>query len=310
MLGFVTDKLDRQLEKRNFIDIDFVRKTFSSDPNARIIVFCDGEPVLNMTDPVTALLPKSALAIFSDHDVHTFPDDLIYLGVYEEHPVFFKTLSTQNQAVFLENPDYALVTLRNVATDGLVSPQEASLLGYARSLVHWHQQTRFCSRCGNALQKTQGGLRQDCPACELQFFPRIDPVVIMLVTKDDRCLLGSGRNFPQGRFSCLAGFLETGETIEAAVRRETQEEAGITVGAVHYKQSQPWPFSNQLMIGCHAEALDDQINFDDQEMADVRWFSRQEAQLLLQGQLQGLSAPPSIAIAYHLIQAFINGEKP
>ena len=151
-----------------------------------------------------------------------------------------------------------------------------------------------------------GGVKRACPACGAEHFPRTDPVAIMLaVLPDDRCLLGRGRHFAPGMFSCLAGFIEPGETIESAVRRETLEESGISLGRIAYHASQPWPFPYSLMIGCFGEALDEAVARDDSELEDCRWFDRDEVHSMLEKRHPGgLTVPPEGAIATHLIRAW------
>jgi NAD+ diphosphatase len=152
----------------------------------------------------------------------------------------------------------------------------------------------------------EGGWRRDCPACNGQHFPRTDPVVIMLAINGERCLLGRSGRFAATMWSCLAGFVEPGEAIEDAVRRETREEAGIVCGRVVYFASQPWPFPTSLMIGCHAEAISTELSVDRSELEDARWFTREEAALmLLRRHPQGLTMPPPVAIAHHIIRAYI-----
>jgi NAD+ diphosphatase len=152
---------------------------------------------------------------------------------------------------------------------------------------------------------SMGGYRRDCPACGAEHFPRTDPVVIMLAIDGERCLLGRQARFAAGMYSCLAGFVEPGETIEDAVRRETGEEAGIRIGRVGYHSSQPWPFPASLMIGCHAEAITTEVVPDEAELEDCRWFERDEVRTMLAGTHPGgLKTPPPIAIAYRLIRAW------
>jgi NAD+ diphosphatase len=150
------------------------------------------------------------------------------------------------------------------------------------------------------------GWRRDCGACKTQHFPRTDPVVIMLPVAGERCLLGRSHRFTTSMWSCLAGFVEPGETIEEAVRREVREEAGIVCGRVGYFASQPWPFPSSLMIGCHAQALTQEIVVDRNELDDARWFDREEAaQMLARRHPAGLTATVPMAIAYHIIRAWV-----
>lgn len=194
------------------------------------------------------------------------------------------------------------VDLRSLAVQGLLPGSHLGLLALARSLLHWHGAHGFCARCGGASRMSMGGFRRDCPGCGAQHFPRTDPVSIMLVTRGESCLLGRQPRFPPGVYSCLAGFIEPGETIEEAVRREVLEEAGIAVGAVRYVSSQPWPFPSSLMIGCEGEAVSETITRDENELEDCRWFAREEVRAMLAGSHpEGLSAPPPVAIANRLM---------
>jgi NAD+ diphosphatase len=181
----------------------------------------------------------------------------------------------------------------------------------AKALIAWHARHGFCPNCGAATRSVQAGWRRDCPACRTQHFPRTDPVVIMLAVRGERCLLGRSHRFAANFWSCLAGFVEPGESIDDAVRRETVEEAGIRCGRVSFFASQPWPFPMSLMIGCHAEALSSDITIDPVELSDARWFDREEvAAMLLREHPQALVTPPPVAIAHHIIRAWVEGQAP
>ena len=216
-------------------------------------------------------------------------------------PAAVEALKTRN--------DLVITDLRSIAMKGLVAPEHLPPLAEAKAMLHWHARHRFCSNCGAKTDLIEGGWKRVCPACEGQHFPRTDPVVIMLAVAGDRCLLGRSGRFAASMWSCLAGFVEPGEAIEDAVRRETLEEAGIRCGRVTYFRSQPWPFPMSLMIGCHAEALNDDIVVDRSELEDARWFSREEVVLMLMRQHpDGLGTPPPVAIAHHIIRAWVEGE--
>ena len=205
--------------------------------------------------------------------------------------------------------DLVITDLRSIAMKGLVAPEHLPPLAEAKAMLHWHARHRFCSNCGAKTDLVDGGWKRICPACQAEHFPRTDPVVIMLVVKGDRCLLGRSGRFAATMYSCLAGFVEPGEAIEDAVRRETLEEAGIRCGRVSYFRSQPWPFPMSLMIGCHAEALNDDIVVDRSELEDARWFTREEvALMLMRRHPDGLGTPPPVAIAHHIIRAWVEGE--
>lgn len=199
--------------------------------------------------------------------------------------------------------ELTLVDLRTLVLDGLLDEADHGAVAQGRSLLLWHERHGFCANCGRATVPSQAGYRRDCAHCAAQHFPRVDPVVIMLVSDGERCLLGRQPRFRPGSYSCLAGFLEPGETIEDAVRREIFEEAGVTVGRVGYHSSQPWPFPSSLMIGCHGEALSTDIVIDRAELEDARWFAREEVRAMLANtHPDGLYCPPPLAIARRLIE--------
>lgn len=192
----------------------------------------------------------------------------------------------------------------------LLPAAELGIVAQCRAQIDWHLRYRFCSVCGSQTELERGGLQRTCLDCKAEHFPRTDPVAIMLITDDEYCLLGqaqrSGRG--SGMYSALAGFIDQGESIEEAVRREVREEAGIEVGAITYHSSQPWPFPSSLMIGCHGTALTTDITVDENEMADVRWFSRENVRLALTSGHDDLRLPGSIAIGHQLIRAWALGD--
>jgi NAD+ diphosphatase len=184
--------------------------------------------------------------------------------------------------------------------------EETGIVAQARSLVDWHARHGYCPNCGQPTRPGEGGSMRSCGACKAQHFPRTDPVVIMAVWRDDRILLGRRRGGAGSFYSTLAGFIDQGETIEDAVRREVLEESGIVVDEVRYHTSQPWPFPSSLMIGCFAHATSFESQADDVEMEDVRWFTREEARRAVEapGPELGFAIPGAIAIAHHLIKAW------
>ncbi|CAN5748260.1 NAD(+) diphosphatase [soil metagenome] len=183
---------------------------------------------------------------------------------------------------------------------------EAGTAAAAKGLVGWHAIHRYCARCGAASAPAEAGWRRACPACGAQHFPRTDPVVIMLVTRGNSVLLGRQRGWPDAMYSLLAGFVEPGESLEAAVRRETWEEAGIAVGAVRYLASQPWPFPASLMIGCAGEALTGEIRRDDVELEAVGWYGRETVLAGLSGLDPALRPARKGAIARFLLEAWVS----
>jgi NAD+ diphosphatase len=201
-------------------------------------------------------------------------------------------------------PGTTAVGLRDAAAT--LSHADAGLVAQATGLVNWHRRHPRCAVCGERTEVAEAGYLRRCPNCGAQHHPRTDPVVIMLVTDGDRALLGRQARWPPGRYSALAGFVEPGESLEEAVAREVLEEAGVEVGAVRYMSSQPWPFPTSLMIGCHAEALSREIIVDREELDDARWFEREEVAFMLARQHpDGFTAPQPVAIAYHIIRAWV-----
>jgi NAD+ diphosphatase len=193
---------------------------------------------------------------------------------------------------------------RALFRDALVGDALLGEVAQALSLLRWNADNRFCGRCGGRMEGRIGGYKRICSACAHEIFPRTDPVAIMLVVdeKNDRCLMGRSPRFPEGMYSSLAGFVEPGETIENAVRRETREESGIVVGRVRYHASQPWPMPHQLMIGCYGEATTFDIKFDTAELEDCRWFTRDEiGSMLSEGSFDGRTLPIEGTIARRLI---------
>lgn len=201
------------------------------------------------------------------------------------------------------DPGMAFEDLRNAMTR--LAPREAELAAMARAVLHWHRSHGFCAACGAASDMVQAGWQRACPACGTQHFPRTDPVVIMLVTQGNRVLLGRNAVWPEGMYSLLAGFVEPGETVEAAVRREVMEEAGVRVGAVRYLTSQPWPFPASLMLGCHGEALSTDITLDPAELEDAVWLTREDLLAVFAGSHPRVRPPRKGAIAEYLMRNWL-----
>jgi NAD+ diphosphatase len=186
-----------------------------------------------------------------------------------------------------------------------LSPLDAEIAATAKGVLEWHRTHGFCANCGGPTQVGKAGWMRGCPSCGRAHFPRTDPVVIMLVTRGDRVLLGRSPAWPEGFFSCLAGFMEPGETLEAAVRRETWEETGVRVGRVRYLSSQPWPFPGSLMLGAHGEAVDDRIEIDPEEIAEALWLDRQDLVDVFAGTHPRITPARPGAIARFLLEAWL-----
>lgn len=296
-LGFVRNPLLRHSAER---DAGLLAR-HAADPKALTVLIAGDVPILRRNGAgATALLPLS--------DARRAPGDhaQAFLGALGGRPVLATLIEAEAADLFTDDGEFQVLDLRSIAAQGIVPPDELGILAEAKALMHWHARHRFCANCGSPTAMSSSGFRRDCAACGAQHFPRTDPVAIMLVARGERCLLGRQSRFVGGMYSCLAGFVEPGETIEDAVRRETFEEAGIRVGAVSYVASQPWPFPANLMIGCRAKALSEDIVVDKSELEDARWFARDEvAAMLDERHPDGLRGPVRMAIAHHLIRDWL-----
>jgi NAD+ diphosphatase len=297
--GFSLNRLDRMSGRRQ--DSDFLEGLRQSR-QARSVVLSDGMPLAKRAaagfDPFFSLSEAAELGAVRE---------TIFLGCDERGALFASLIERAD-----ENPadeTIAFLDIRLIATQGLLPPEILSLLGQAKSVLSWHARHRFCANCGAPSRILAGGWRRGCDVCGAQHFPRTDPVVIMLVVDGDECLLGRQAAFAPQMYSCLAGFMEPGETIEAAVRREVAEETGVRVGRVDYLASQPWPFPNSIMIGCIAEALSRDLSLDDKELEDAQWFRRAEVrQMLDRTHPSGFTSPSKVAIANLLTAVWATGD--
>lgn len=271
------------------------------DPTARFLPLSGLAPAVHAGEPsALAWAKRSAL------ELRTEGTDPIFLGARQDAPdaalFAIDVTGTENPGERLgllnvEFPDLRAVAMR-------LGVGDASIAAQARHLVDWHSRHGFCPGCGQPTRSKDGGWSRICDACSTEHFPRTDPVAIMLVHRGDRCLLGRQPAWPRPFFSALAGFVEAGETLEECVRREVHEEAGISIGEVHYTSSQPWPFPASLMMGCFAEATSDDITVDDSELEEAAWFTREEVQLALRRPTDKLAVPPKMAIAHVLLRAW------
>ncbi|MCL4674473.1 MAG: NAD(+) diphosphatase [Pararhodobacter sp.] len=202
--------------------------------------------------------------------------------------------------------DHVFAELRGLMVS--LRPVDAALASSARALLNWHRSHRFCSTCGQPSVISMSGWQRRCPDCHTSHFPRTDPVVIMLVLRGNKALLGRSPGWPEGMYSALAGFVEPGETLEAAVRREVREETGVAVGAVRYVADQPWAWPNSLMLGFVAQARDEAITLDPAELEDAIWISREEMVDVVAGLHPTIRRPRSGAIAHELITRWLSGE--
>jgi NAD+ diphosphatase len=233
----------------------------------------------------------------------------IFLGLERDRAYFALDISAASDPA-TAGPLAGLGHFRDMRSAAMLLPaNDVAILGQAKALIDWHQRHGFCPRCGAPTTLADAGYRRICTACKTEHFPRTDPVVIMLATHGDACLVGRGKHFPARMFSALAGFIEPGETIEEAVRREIFEEAGVKIGNVTYFTTQPWPFPSSLMIGCFAEAESRDMKIDDNELAEAIWLDRKTARALLAGErVADFFVPPPVAIAHHLLKDWVERE--
>jgi NAD+ diphosphatase len=279
MIPFTGNPLDRAADKRK--DVEWIRAR-RDDPSTIVIGMRDGKALVR--GGVLAHMPHAPLA-----------EGSLFLGMKDRGAYFALELSEDVEGATFEE-------LRAVALT--LSPEEASLVAEAKSLFDWHRRHGFCAACGNATRITAAGWQRVCPSCGTEHFPRVDPVVIMLPTFGDRCLLGRQSSWPAKRMSALAGFIEPGETIEEACARELQEEASLVATRVTYFASQPWPFPSSLMIGLFAEVASDAAVADGVELEEVRWLTRAEARAVVEGRHDEVLMPSALGISFHLVKTW------
>ena len=299
--------LDRLGPKRS--DAEFLKSKLEA-PGSRFLVLADLKPVIRSNAQRT----DAKLAWFSLEDLTQFglpSAEALFLGVDKAGKAHFALAVTEHRTRNVPGAIEKLrpiVDLRSLAMQGIMSPEELSLCGQARALAQWHENARCCGHCGGTTLVKDGGWKRKCWACGLEWFPRTDPVVIMLVTDGQRCLLAHEHRYAEKMYSTLAGYIEPGEDIEHAVRREVLEETGIKVGEVEFHSSQPWPFPHSLMLGCIGHAESTELVIDPVEIAEARWFTRQDARLMLERRHpDGLTVPGKQAIANALIASFVDG---
>ena len=305
MIPFSGNPLDRASEKRTDADWISARRR---DPNSLILPMWRLQPFIigpeKSPAPVELGLLRPGLA-----DSLAAPDaPCIFLGLEGDHAMFALDISAARDPAS-EGPLAGLGHFRDARMAGATLPlKDAAIMGQAKAMIDWHNRHGFCPRCGAPTTLEEAGYKRQCPECKAEHFPRTDPVVIMIAVHDGACLVGRNKNFPGNFFSALAGFVEPGETIEEAVRRELKEESGIETGEVTYKFNQPWPFPSSLMIGCFAQALTTELHVDENELAEARWLDRATARAIITGErVEGVWLPPPIAIAHHLIRAWALG---
>ncbi|MBI1384155.1 MAG: NAD(+) diphosphatase [Rhizobiales bacterium] len=302
--------LDRASHKR--ANHDWLMELYRQ-PSSRTMVLVELNPVIVGAGEGV----ETTLKWFCHEDIVRFELEReipVFLGIDEDGVGIFALALSEHRARAVHAPIETFrpqVDVRSLAIQDVLPRAELAIAGEARALAAWHRAQRCCGHCGGSNRKRDGGWKLTCWACGQDHFPRTDPVVIMLIEDGDRCLLGHEPRFPEGLYSTLAGFVEPGEDIENAVRRETKEEAGIEIGRVAYVQSQPWPFPHSIMIGCWAEALSRDIVVDPTEVVDARWFTREEVRRMLEDKHElNLRVPGRYSIAWRLITRFAEGWSP
>ncbi|RAU22371.1 NAD(+) diphosphatase [Paramagnetospirillum kuznetsovii] len=297
--------LDRAHGLRRHADLGALARL----PDARFSLYWRGRQLIRGNPPVAALSGGTPLI----EQLLELDAPLLLLGLDGDSPVLASDLSALDGDE--DGPRLTVegrwVLLRSVG--GLLPAADAALLAYARGMLIWREKTRFCSVCGTRLSIADGGHSAKCTdeACAALHFPRTDPAIIMLVTDPDgRALLGRQPVWAPGMYSCLAGFVEPGESLEEAVGREVWEEAGVRISSARYFASQPWPFPSSLMVGFHAEAPHCEPHPDLHEIEDVRWFTRQQIRQFGEREApspDGLFLPSRDSISRALIEDWLGG---
>lgn len=298
---FAGNPLDRVSERRR--DKEWIAALLAA-PDSRVLPLFDLKPAIHdMESPALEWQPLEAW-----RERIAGGATCIFLGVDDDHRAHFAIDATGADST--SNATSKNIDVRTLAP--LVPSGEAAILAEARSLIDWHARHGYCAQCGSPTNVSSAGWTRRCPQCRASHYPRSDPVTIMLVVRGERALLGRNKRRPGQRFSCLAGFMEPGETPEECVRREVREESGIKVGQVKYLAAQPWPFPSTLMMGFLAEAISEDITVDPEELAEARWFERDEIREMVARAANGeddpnkISIPQPLAIAHHLCRRWSN----
>ncbi|HTT78800.1 MAG TPA: NAD(+) diphosphatase [Stellaceae bacterium] len=300
---FAGNPLDRMSERRR--DRAWVAALLA-DPAARVLPLVDLRPLTRGEAAAPMLDWQPAASWQAQIEAGAM---LVFLGVGDDKRPYFAI--DASAADLRPNGGDAPFDARTLAP--LLPAGEAAIVAEARSLIDWHARHGFCAQCGTRTRVEAAGWVRRCPECKASHYPRSDPVTIMLAVRGEYGLLGRGRRRPGNRFSCLAGFMEPGETLEEGVRREVHEETGVRIGRVTYLACQPWPFPSTLMMGCLCEALSEEITVDPEELAEARWFSRAELRAMVERAATGaedptqVSVPGPVAIAHQIIRRWAFG---
>lgn len=300
---FAGNPLDRASYRR--ADADWLAERLAA-PDSLALAVWNGRPLIEDTKGGGAQI--AWLAAGMARTLSGSSEHLLFLGLWKAAAIF--AVDLEGGADPADGPLDGLGRFEDLrAIAPMLSVGDAAIAATAKSMFEWFRKSRHCAACGEISEIADGGWKRVCPVCRAQYFPRTDPVVIMLAVRGESCLLGRQAAWPVGMFSALAGFLEPGESIEEACARELFEEAGVRAVRVRYHSTQPWPYPSSLMIGLIADVEAGDAVADQIEIDEVRWFDRAEALALVRGELQGAMAPGSLAIAHQLIKAWAE-EKP
>jgi NAD+ diphosphatase len=276
-----------------------------SDPATRFLPLWKLDPLVKVGD--SRALAWARRELFDDVELPGEPVLLGLAGDVAHFAVDVSSLAEPLPALGLEGVA-KFEELRGIGSQ--LTPAEVAIVAHARSVTDWHRRHRHCAECGGLTVPVLAGAQRRCPDCSAEHFPRTDPVAIAAVVRGDRCLLGRGHHWPDTMYSALAGFVEPGETVEEAVRREVCEESGVVVGEVRYVKSQPWPFPSSLMIACVGEALTDELVIDTNEIEAAIWVDRAEMREAINGRHPRIGAARKGAIARSVLDAWSEGRIP
>ena len=292
-IAFAGAPLDLREHERSAAQV----QTYSKAPAARAIIVHEGEILADIRGKLPKVHPRELVG------KHLYDPGPLFLGFDGKAPIFAFNMAQAQEGLLL-GMQVKFENIRGLAAT--LGPQELALAGRAKSLFDWHKSHRFCAMCGVESRSQHGGIARQCPSCSTPHFPRVNPVVIMLVLNGDKCLLGRNAAWPDGAYSALAGFVSPGETLEEACKREVFEEVGIRCENPVYKLSQPWPFPSQLMIGLFCDTKQSKLTLDPKEISDARWFTREQVRGVFDGTDTSFACPPAFTIAHQLIKLWLD----
>ncbi len=269
---------------------------FSKAKNARALIMHHGQFLTDNDGQLVLVAPMDCVG------KHLYDPGPLFLGLHNDQPLFAFSFAKPQEASQMAKG----TNLEHLRTLALRLPgEQLGWAGRAKALFDWHRSHNYCSTCGNKSAPRHGGAMRKCPACDADHFPRVNPVVIMMILRENHCLLGRSAGWPEKAYSALAGFVSPGETVETATIRETMEEVGIIASNPVYKFCQPWPFPSQLMMGMFCQAESKEITLNPKELEDARWFSKDVVAGVFAGTDDSFLCPPSFTIAHHLIKLWL-----